>query len=108
MPTKAKEKPAKRIQSVSKRERMKPANVAPEKPKNAPESFTDAFKRRDEQGAGRNSRLMLKHLEKISIRPAGSDFGRSQREVPLLNFADEGHDDVGGCRSRKDPNRSAR
>ncbi|MGC5428112.1 hypothetical protein L7P61_18230 [Aeromonas veronii bv. sobria] len=65
MPTKAKEKPAKRIQSVSKRERMKPANIAPEKPQNAPESFTDAFKRRDEQGAGRNSRLMLKHLEEI-------------------------------------------
>ncbi|MGL4871709.1 MAG: hypothetical protein ACRC48_16200 [Aeromonas veronii] len=65
MPTKAKEKPAKRIQSVSKRERIKPANVAPEKTQNAPESFTDAFKRRDEQGAGRNSRLMLKHLENI-------------------------------------------
>ncbi|RDU80956.1 hypothetical protein [Aeromonas veronii] len=65
MPTKAKEKPAKRIQSVSKRERMKPANIAPEKTQNAPESFTDAFKRRDEQGAGRNSRLMLKHLEEI-------------------------------------------
>ncbi|MFM5008358.1 hypothetical protein ACEUB7_07505 [Aeromonas veronii] len=65
MPTKAKEKPAKRIQSVSKRDRMLPATTTPEKPQNAPESFTEMMKRRDEQGSGRNGRVMLKHLEQI-------------------------------------------
>ncbi|HHQ4902719.1 TPA: hypothetical protein ACSP3M_004016 [Aeromonas veronii] len=65
MPTKAKEKPAKRIQSVSKRDRLLSATVAPEKAKNAPESFTDTLKRRDEQGSGRNGRVMIKHLTEI-------------------------------------------
>ncbi|MCO4201226.1 hypothetical protein M2R28_16290 [Aeromonas hydrophila] len=65
MPTKAKEKPAKRIQSASKRDRLLPATVAPEKAKNAPESFTDTLKRRDEQGSGRNGRVMIKHLTEI-------------------------------------------